>query len=141
MKTRLAGFTLIELLVAVVIVGVLAAIAIPSYTQYTVRAARREAEATMLNLAQMEERFFSNNYAYHEITTAPPTALTDGWSNFSGSSMAKRKYDIDVALIGTTGFTIKAVPSNGFNDAQCGTLTLDNMGNKGSSPGSPASCW
>ena len=141
MKTRMAGFTLIEVLITVIIVGVLAAIAIPSYTQYTVRAARNQAETTMLNLSQMEERFFSNNYAYYPVTAVPPAADLNGWSNFSGSSMANRKYNISVALDGTTGFTITAVPFAPFVDAQCGTLTLNNVGTKGSSLGSPASCW
>lgn len=138
----MAGFTLIELLIVMVIVGVLAAIAIPAYTQYTVRAARKQAEATMLNLAQMEERYFTNNYVYYPVvTTVPLVAEPNGWSNFSGSSMGARKYDIDVALVGTTGFIITAVPSNTFVDAQCGTLKLDNMGVKKSSPGSSSSCW
>ena len=136
----MAGFYLIELLIVVVIIGVLAAIAIPAYTQYTVRAARKQAEATMLNLSQMEERYFTNNYAYYAVTAAPATDL-NGWSNFSGSSMDKRKYDIKVTVgLVPPSFLIEATPSNTFVDAQCGILKLDNMGVK-SSTGSSSSCW
>jgi type IV pilus assembly protein PilE len=144
MRTRINGFTLIEILIVLVIIGVLTAIAIPSYQQYMVRAARHQAEATMLNLSQMEERFFTNNYTYYAMTTQPPNADPNGWSNFSGDSMGARKYDIIINAPIPGGaantYIIQASPSNGFADSGCGTLSLDNMGVKGSA-GSPSTCW
>ena len=145
MRTRVNGFTLIEVLVVLVIIGVLTAIAIPSYRQYVVSAARRQAETTMLNLSQMEERYYTNNYAYYAVSAPPPAPDPNGWSNFSGDGMGGRKYDIvvDVPNPNSTNpvsFFIKASPSNGFADSQCGALTLDNMGLKGSQ-GNVTTCW
>lgn len=142
MRTRTSGFTLIELMIVVAVVTILAAVAIPAYTQYVRQAARHQAEATMLNLSQMEERYYTNNYAYYAVTTAAPTSEPNGWSNFSGDNMNVRKYDITVAV--TTApdtYSIKAMPSNGFVDTDCGYLTLNNMGVKGSAVGSVTTCW
>lgn len=142
------GFTLIEVMVVVALIGVLAAIAIPAYRQYVVKATRQRAEATMISLAQMEERYYSNNYTYNAVSAPAPAPDPNGWSNFSGDSMGSRQYDILVFVPSPTSasaslnsFGIQATPSNGFTDSSCGSLTLDNMGVKGSALGSVASCW
>lgn len=148
MHTKASGFTLIELMITVAIVAILASIAYPSYQEYVRRGARAEARTAMLNVAQLEERFFTSNNTYAAFDgpgggTAPPT----GWEtmNYSGSDSASRKYNISVAAPagGTiaTGFVISAAPSNGFADTKCGTLTLDNLGVRGQSAGMPADCW
>ena len=144
MKKR--GFTLIELMIAVAIVGILAVIALPAYNSYTTNAKRNQAKAIMLNLSQMEERFYTNNYSYYAISTAPPANEPQGWANYAGTSMAKRTYDIAVATTGSptvsATYTITATPSNGFSDMQCGTLTLDSAGNKtNNGTAGAAPCW
>jgi type IV pilus assembly protein PilE len=143
MKVR--GFTLIELLVTVAIVGILAAIAMPAYNSYTTNAKRNQAKAVMLNLSQMEERYYTNNYIYYAVSTAPPTAEPQGWANYAGTSMAARTYALSVATTGSSTvpatYTITATPSNGFSDSKCGALTLDNTGNKGSTLGNASPCW
>jgi type IV pilus assembly protein PilE len=142
MRTRMKGFTLIEVLIVVAIIGILTAIAIPAYRQYVVRAARHQAEATMLNLSQMEERYYSNNYTYYAVSAPAPAPEPNGWSNFSGDGMSARKYDIIVSVPSPpTSYGITATPSNGFTDPTCGNLTLDNMGLKGSSAGTVSTCW
>jgi type IV pilus assembly protein PilE len=146
MKTRAAGFTLIDLLVAVVIIGILSAIAIPMYQNYVTNAKRGQAKSVMLNLSQMEERYYTNNYTYYAVSSVPPTADPNGWSNYAGQSMTGRTYDIAVTTTpappaSSTAFLITATPSNGFADATCGALTLDNFGNKGSVAGNSSPCW
>ena len=90
---RHGGFSLIELMIVVAIVGVLATIAYPSYQDYVRRAARAEARAAMLHMAQLQERNFSDRGAYVAVASGP---LTDGWqgANWSGSSYGSRKYDV-----------------------------------------------
>lgn len=138
------GFTLIELMVVVAIVGILAAIAYPSYQQYVRRAARAEARATILDMAQNQERWFTNNNTYVAIG-APPATPQAGFRNFSGNDINSRKYDVAVTVAGTapvfTSFTITATPSNGFSDPSCGDLTLTSTGVRGSSVGDVATCW
>ena len=143
MKILTAGFTLIELMIVVVIVGILSAIAIPSYQQYTVKAARRQAASTMLNLMQMEERYYTNNYVYYAMSATPPATDPNGWNNFSGDSMGARKYNISIAVDAgpPAGYTITATPSNTFADAKCGSLILTNMGVKSSTSGNGSTCW
>ncbi len=133
------GFTLIELMVVVAIVGILAAIAYPSYQQYVRRAARAEARATILDMAQNQERWFTNNNTYVAIG-APPATPQAGFRNFSGNDINSRKYDVAVT-VAVTSFTITATPSNGFSDPSCGDLTLTSTGVRGSSVGDVATCW
>jgi type IV pilus assembly protein PilE len=144
MKTHATGFTLIELMIAAIIVGILAAVALPSYQQYVIKGQRSQAKADMLNISQMEERYYTNNYTYYAVTTAPPTAEPLGWPNFSGTNISSRKYDIAVAVPASSVYTITATPSNGFSDAQCGALTLASTGVKGNAgtiPSGSAPCW
>lgn len=133
------GFTLIELMVTVAIVGVLAAIAYPSYLGAVTKSARAEAKSAMFDLSQMEERYFTNNDAYLAVS-APPASPPSGWKNYSGNSLSARKYNISVAINGST-FTVSAAPANGFSDSTCGTLTLTDDGTKGSTIGASSPCW
>jgi type IV pilus assembly protein PilE len=160
MKKHAQGFTLIELLIAVTIIGILAAIAMPAYTSYVTNSKRKQAEAFMLNISQMEERYYTNNYNYYAINTttdAPPNPEAQGWANYAGNNMGSRTYNLSVAIctslnpcvapVGTasaTAYIITATPANGFSDSQCQTLTLDSTGAKGNggtvtSGASP--CW
>lgn len=63
--SRNHGFTLIELMIVVVIVGILAAIAYPSYRDHVVRTRRSDAQAALLKISNLQEKFFSecNSYA------------------------------------------------------------------------------
>ena len=64
------GFTLIELMIAVVIVGILAAIAYPNYTAYVERGKRSEGRALLLEAANLMERYYSNCNKYPRLTVA-----------------------------------------------------------------------
>ena len=142
----MTGFTLIELMVTVSIIAILASIAIPAYSDYVTKSKRSQAKAVMLNLSQAEERYYTNNYTYYPVSAVPPVSEPQGWSNFVGGSMASRIYNISVAVnpappASATSYIITATPSNGFQDAKCGVLTLDGMGNKSSALGNASPCW
>ena len=150
MKRTQQGFTLIELMIAVVVVGILSAIAIPSYRSYVLKAERGAAKAVMLDLAQTQERYFTNNGAYLAIS-APPTAAPAGWQNYSGSTATSAKYSIAVtagviATGGPTaitdGYTITANPVPAGRDPVCAILRLDSTGARtASGTGGVAQCW
>jgi prepilin-type N-terminal cleavage/methylation domain-containing protein len=64
------GFTLIELLIVVVIIGILAAIAIPKFSATREKAYRSTMQADLRNLATQQELFYSDNYTYSTDLTA-----------------------------------------------------------------------
>jgi type IV pilus assembly protein PilE len=66
---RYKGFTLIELIIAMVIAAVLAAIAIPAYSNYVRKARRADAKSALLDLASLEERYYSTQNAYSATAT------------------------------------------------------------------------
>ncbi len=138
---RQAAFTLIEVMIVVAIVGILAAIAYPSYQEFIRRSARAEARAVVLNMAQIQERNFSDRGAYATVdgSSAAPWAAS---SYFSGTNYASRKYGIAVATANSnTTYTITATPENGHSDPNCGDLTLASDGTRGSSLGNAVDCW
>jgi len=131
-----AGFTLIELMITVVVIGILASIAVPSYMQYMERGKRAEGKAALEAAAQMMERSFSINNTY------PSTLAAAGISSFTES----RRYALAAPTPGPSGslatsFVLSATPS-GWTDPRCGTLTLSSTGVRGSSGTSSVSdCW
>ena len=136
-----AAFTLIEVMIVVAIVGILAAVAYPSYQEFVRRAARAEARAAVLNMAQLQERNFSDRGAYATVdgSSAAPWAAS---SYFSDTNYASRKYGVAVATANSnTTYTITATPENGYSDPRCGNLTLASNGTRGSSSGNAVDCW
>lgn len=142
-RRRAGGFTLIELMVTVAIVGILAAIAYPSYTNYIVRSNRAAAKSFMMEVSGQQQRYLLDARAY----AGGLTALTD--LNMSVPSDVSSNYTITVlprAGITTPNYTITATPINAqlSRDTSCGTLTLDETGAKtanGSSGAGAIACW
>lgn len=70
------GFTLIELMITVAIVGILAAVAYPAYTQYLIRANRTAAQAEMMNIANRQQQFLLTNRGYASKSTLEASGYT-----------------------------------------------------------------
>ena len=64
MQQRQSGFTLVELMIAVVIIGILTAVALPSYSNYVMRARLAEAHGALASAQPKLEQFWANNRSY-----------------------------------------------------------------------------
>lgn len=104
MSKRTDGFTLIELLIVVVIIGILAAIAIPKFGSARDRAFISAAKADLRNLASQEEVYYNDNYTY----TSDLAAV--GFTNSEGIT-------VTVAEASNTGWSASAVPLGMPGDA------------------------
>jgi len=137
MKLNQSGFTLIEVMIVVAIIGILAAIAYPSYDEYVKRGQRAEGQALLSDASARQERYFAQNNAY---ITANGDIAKLGLKN--GNKSETNKYTLTLSKVnGDGGYTLTA--EQGFNDAKCGNLTLDALGKKDrtGSDKSVADCW
>ena len=133
------GFTLIELMVVVAIVALLAAIAIPGYTDYVRKGRRADGQGALLSTAGALERYYSE---YARYTTAVGSATCAALV----PAESPEKY---YSLTGTapvctdSTFLITATPQGAQVGDKCGSLTLTHAQVKGVSGGSLAasSCW
>lgn len=143
-KRLQAGFTLIELMVVVVIVAILAAIAYPSYRQHVLKADRSDAKIALTQLAQNEERYYSEYNKYTNVVVGPSGCTGSACGLGYGSDKSPQGYYKLTVTTGSSGdtYTGKAVPVTGqptYSDTECSNFTLDNTGKRGSS--SPGNCW
>jgi type IV pilus assembly protein PilE len=132
------GFTLLELMVVVIIIGILVAVALPSYRQYIVRTHRTDAKSALLDLAGRQERYFYSNNAY-------ATSLSDlGSSNSAAGEYYTLSIDTPAGASSTNYvLTATAQGTQQRDDALCQTLALNRAGqfsSTGSTTNDPK-CW
>jgi type IV pilus assembly protein PilE len=137
------GITLIELLTVVAIVGILAAIAYPSYKQFLMQTNRTDATKTMQLAAQSLERCYSVNFTYLNCNVngnAKPNPVVDqsklpspnGWYTITFNIPDPQDYSL-VAV---------AVAAPQTRDSQCKTFTLFSTGQQAATgTGSTQLCW
>ena len=133
-----SGFTLIELMISVAILGILVAIALPSYTEYIQRGDRASARAALLEAQQFMERFYAANDRYTK--DALGTINPDLPARLVNVPAESPKYQLTLGAAMVNSYTLTATP--GATD-KCGNLTLTNTGVKGISAVGPTvqECW
>jgi len=140
--TRMRGFTLLELMVVLVIIGILAAIAIPAYGRYAFRAHRVDGQELLLRIASAQERYYSSHNAYGSLTDVGFTNATSE----KGYYTATVAVSADPAGSASAAFVATATGVGGQTNDVCGPLAIDNAGNKTPGPAaassnSNGSCW
>ncbi|MES2979935.1 MAG: type IV pilin protein [Pseudomonadota bacterium] len=129
MLRRAGGFTLIELMVTVAIIGILAAVAYPAYTDQIRKSRRAEAQALLMNISARQQQSLLDTRGYVSTTTGLnitiPTTVTQNYT-----------VSITVGTGTSPTFTATAVPAGKQVGDSCATLTINQTGAK-----TPATCW
>jgi type IV pilus assembly protein PilE len=138
-----SGFSLIELMVTVAIVGILAAIAYPSYRNYVLRGKVVYATNALSAMSANMERYFQDNRQYTTIAGASATSpvYSPCDTTYTGNSFTADTFNLSCPTYTASTFTIQATgkvggPTAGF------TYTIDYQGNQASTVAAPApSAW
>jgi len=141
-----AGFSLIELMIVVAIIAVLAAIALPTYTNYITKTRRSSAKGCLSEYANYMERYYTTNLRYDQDSAATANTLALAGLNCATPQQTGAYYDYSFpsGAASVSTYIIQAVPKGAqlARDTLCGTLTLNQTGARTKSgTGTLAQCW
>lgn len=137
-RTHAQGFTLIELLIALVVVGILAAIAIPAYTDSVRKTRRAQAKSDMTEVVQVLERCFTNRNSYDGCFGGGndlPAPL-----NRSPRTGPTVFYNLSLQNVTATDYVVRAQPTGDQADDVCARLEIRQNGVRTTSSGRN-DCW
>lgn len=130
-RNKTKGFTLIELMISVAILAIIIAIAVPAYNNQVQKTRRADAQAGLLNAAQILERCFTRTNTYVGCDSDVPNESPDGFYTLG--------FDKGPAQ---SSYTLQAVPQGNQASDGCKTFFLDHRGNKSNSANATADrCW
>lgn len=137
MKTK--SFTLIELMIVVAIIGILAAIAYPSYLEYVRKTHRQEVKAELIDIAKKIQRYKISNFSYLRPSVPPatiglPITLADIGETvpLNIPRQGTALYTVTLTNVTRNTWTLNATPINGTTQQSDGSLVMNHRGEK---------CW
>lgn len=140
-RTRAAkGFTLVEVLIVVAIIGLLAAVAMPSYQSHVQKSRRSDAKSALMDAANRQQQFLLNRGTYttdmRELGyAADPATSPDSFYRFDAAACG-------AAVPLTRCFVLTATPiGTQAGDAGCTSFTLTSGGVRNATGASAAQCW
>lgn len=142
---RVRGFTLIELLVTIAIIGILAAFAIPSYTQYVLRAGRLDALSALSKVSVAQERYRLDHNGYatglDQLGLSGMTVYGSGSSAWAATEGGRYSIHLEPAATAVS-FTVEArTYGTQQRDVQCNYFRLTHTGVRSMGVGNTTTCW
>ncbi len=136
---RMRGVTLVELMIVVAIIGMLAAIAIPSYNSYILKSHRSAAITALLDLASRQARF----YTIRNVYSTSMTELGYTTDPMPVGSAAAPTYQLSVTSADGAAFVVQAAPAGKQTADTCGTYQYSHLGIKTiiGGTGTVKECW
>lgn len=137
------GFTLIELMIAVVVVGIISAIAFPNYQKFVMKGRRVDARIALMDLAARQERYFASYNKYSLVGTELGYAGNFPMATGSGSTSY---YTTTVTQATTGDYTLKATPTGNQATDACYAYVVNSLGVESNvkadgSVNTTAGCW
>ncbi len=129
---RSAGFTLIEIMIVLVIIGIIAAIALPGYSSQVTRSRRSDCMGVMLGFAQAMEKHHAVNFSYLGAaasgdTGAPAATLYPARCPLDGDTVF---YDLTIQAATADSYVLEARPPSGSPQAGDGALRINQLGQR-----------
>ncbi len=128
------GFSLIELMIVVVIIGIVASVAYPTYQGFISDGYRSRGQADLLALAAAMERHYTGDFTYEGAAqNGADTGSPSIFASYSPSSenTSNKRYDLTIVSADATSFQIKATPVSASMQSDDGALYFFSDGRKG----------
>ncbi|KZZ64622.1 hypothetical protein A3765_10955 [Oleiphilus sp. HI0130] len=144
MVQKQKGFTLIELMIVVAIIGIIASIGYPRYTESVSKSRRGNAQAEMLSLSSALERYYTQNNHYSNAAAAGADTGAPDATLYTIDAETAQFYTITISAVGDADtaqtYTLSAAPTGGMTGDRCGTMTLNSAGVRTAAAGE-TDCW
>ncbi|GAB3290126.1 MULTISPECIES: type IV pilin protein [Pseudidiomarina] len=123
-EKKLSGMTLIELMIVVAIIGIIAAIAYPNFTDYVKQSRRADAMGELMKLQMAQEEYRLRNTSYATIADL-------------GFTSSSEFYTFSVSNLGAETYTLTATAKGAqVSDTECATMSINQNDQK-----TPTTCW